>query len=122
MSFPSLSLNVDSAKSKMASETTPLRSDNNAADQSYGSTPTAVSISSQEEEGQEQIALKDGVEDGSLPRVQLTRKEFWCMLLGLFMTVCKCAPGCGSKRVGEQREEGGRRARAQTLEGRKKRC
>ncbi|KAL7410721.1 MFS general substrate transporter [Mrakia frigida] len=65
----------------MSSETTPLRTGD--VDQSYGSTPTAVSVSSQEEEE----IVKDGVEDGSLPRVQLTPKEFWLMLLGLFMTV-----------------------------------
>lgn len=67
----------------MSSETTPLRTGD--VDQSYGSTPTAVSVSSQEEEE----IVKDGVEDGSLPRVQLTPKEFWLMLLGLFMTVCE---------------------------------
>lgn len=83
---PSLFLSQRRPSKKMtSSESTPLRSEN-AADQSYGSTPTAVSISSQEEEG----SVKDGVEDGSLPRVQLTRKEFWLMLLGLFMTVCEC--------------------------------
>lgn len=57
----------------MPSETTPLRSD----DRSYGSTPTAVSVRS------EDVV----VPDADLPRVQLSSRDFWLTLTGLFTAI-----------------------------------
>lgn len=70
--------------SSSRNETTPLV--RGGADQSYGSTPTAVSVTSQDQDEGGKTADPG---DGSQPRVHLNPKEFWLMLLGLFMTVCE---------------------------------